>query len=334
MNDRIRWISILASLAVTTQVSALERDELSVSAREPGIVLHVLNRRPADEALYAGRQVVLFVHGSGSPGSSFDVDLPGGSWLDNAARAGLHAYALDIRGYGLSTRPPSMREAPERHPPFAFTADAVEDVAAVVDHLLARHRVEQVALVGWSWGGTIAAQYTSTHDAKVSRLALYAPLYLLDEPRQDSAEHYRLITYEGAARARLRGIPAGREEAVSPSAWFEQVWARNLRSDPYGATLQPPGFRAPNGTVRDAFLYWSQGRSTFQPSRVSVPTLIVLGEWDQATPIATALRLYQDLGTARKRLVVLPELTHSAIHERNRMLLIDEVQRFLAERPR
>jgi pimeloyl-ACP methyl ester carboxylesterase len=43
--------------------------------------------------------------------------------------------------------------------------EAVGDIGAVVDHLRAPHGVDQVDLVGWSWGGTTAGFFASLWSA-------------------------------------------------------------------------------------------------------------------------------------------------------------------------
>jgi pimeloyl-ACP methyl ester carboxylesterase len=103
----------------------------------PGIQLHVRNRRPAGQDSFSPDRIVLFVHGAtfaSEPG--FDVNLPGGTWLDFVAGRGFDAYFVDVRGYGRSTRPASMDQPPADNPPFADTRDAVRDVSAAVDFIL------------------------------------------------------------------------------------------------------------------------------------------------------------------------------------------------------
>src|SRR5947207_447906 len=79
-------------------------------------------------------RIVLFVHGATFPSEAgFDLDLPGGSWMDYAASRGFDAYLVDVRGYGRSTRPAVMEQPPLDNPPFADHRDAVRDISAAVD---------------------------------------------------------------------------------------------------------------------------------------------------------------------------------------------------------
>ena len=55
--------------------------------------------------------VVLFVHGAGTPGAvGFDVAYADYSWMAYLARAGFDVFAMDMTGYGRSTRPPAMND--------------------------------------------------------------------------------------------------------------------------------------------------------------------------------------------------------------------------------
>ena len=72
----------------------------------------------------------------------------------------------------------------------------------------------------------------------------------------------------------------------------------------------------------------------YEPSKITSPILLVVGEWDQDTPPYMALALFPLLTNAAwKRLTMLSEATHSIVMEKNRMLLIRTVQQFLEEPP-
>ena len=74
----------------------------SMSARSP---------RRAQARFPAPRRVVL-VHGAGTPAEvSFDVPYGDYSWMAYLANAGFDVFAMDMIGYGRSTRPPAMADA-------------------------------------------------------------------------------------------------------------------------------------------------------------------------------------------------------------------------------
>jgi len=64
------------------------------------------------------------------------------------------------------------------NPPIVRTDTAVKDVSSTIDFILKRRNVARLNLLGWSWGATIMATYTTRHPDKVERLVLYAPQWL------------------------------------------------------------------------------------------------------------------------------------------------------------
>ena len=121
-----------------------------IPAADPGIQLHVRNKRLEGRDSFPGERVVLLIHGATYPSETvFDIDLPGGPWADHVARKGYDVYLVDVRGYGRSTRPAAMDAPPAENPPFATTVDAVKDVSAAVDFILKRRGVSKLNLVGW-----------------------------------------------------------------------------------------------------------------------------------------------------------------------------------------
>lgn len=315
--------------------AAITTETMFVPANDDASIrLHVRNKRPAGVERFGPERIVLFVHGATYPAETgFDLNLPGGSWLEIAARRGFDAYLVDVRGYGRSTRPASMSQPAAQNPPFADTADAVRDVAAVVDFIRKRRGVQKIDLVGWSWGTAIMGGFAAANNDKVNKLVLYAPLWhVRDAPPVSGTGAYRAVAKESARQRGANGIPANRVEEISPTAWFEQWWAGNVATDPQGAAQNPPVVRAPNGVIKDLAEFWTKGRSTYDPADIRVPTLIVLGEWDRDTPPYMAQEVFGRLtNSPDKRMVMLGEGTHAMVLEKNRMKLIDTVQRFLEE---
>ena len=306
-----------------------------IDASDPGINLHVRNKHLSDKKVFPPDKIVLFVHGATYPSeAAFDIALPGGSWMDYAAGRGYDAYLVDIRGYGRSARPASMDAPPDQNPAFATTVDAIKDVGAAVDFILKRRTVIKINLVGWSWGTTIMGGFTAHNNDKVVKLVLYAPLWTLKEPPPFSGSGaYRTVTKEAARTRGLRGIPDARKEEISPQAWFDKWWEGNLATDPVGAKQTPPVLRVPNGVLKDVADFLEKGIPLYNPPDIRVPTLVIVAEWDQDTPLLMAQEVFGRLvNTPYKRKVVLAEGTHAIVVEKNRMELIKEVQRFLDEK--
>jgi len=327
---------LLASfLSLSAFAQRIAVETFMIPAADPGIQLHVRNKRLEGSDRFPAERVVLFVHGATYPSETgFDIDLPGGSWMDNVARKGYDAYFVDVRGYGRSTRPAAMDVPPAENSPFATTVDAIKDVGSAVDFILKRRNIAKLNLIGWSWGTALMAGYTMNNNNKVNKLVLYAPLWTLKAPPPISGSGaYRTVTRNPARQRGARGIPAEKVEEISPTAWFDQWWQANLATDPNGAKQNPAVVRAPNGVIKDIVDIWGAGKATWEPEKIRVPTLLILAEWDQDTPLYMAQEVFGKLTNAPyKRHVVLGEGTHAIGLEKNRMNLINQVQYFLDER--
>lgn len=299
---------------------------------DPGVQLQLRHKRLSGNAVRVA-DAVLFVHGATFPSSStFDVALADGqSWMSLVAGHNFNVYALDIRGYGGSTRPAAMSQPAEANAPFARTTDAVRDIGAAVDFILGRNHAQTLTLIGWSWGTTTTASYAAQNPAKVRKLILVSPVWLPMQPPQYKGA-YRLSTHDSARAFAIAGIPKERVDEISPPANFELWWSATLATDPEGSKQRPPVLRSPNGVLQDFAELWAQGKPTYDPAAIRAATLLIVGEWDVVTPPQMAETLYTKLVHAReRRLVLMSEGTHFMLIEKHRLRLVHEVLNFLQE---
>jgi pimeloyl-ACP methyl ester carboxylesterase len=130
----------------------------------------------------------------------------------------------------------------------------------------------------------------------------------------------------------LNGVPENKKDALIPTGWFEQWADATWATDPVGAHMNPPGLRAPNGTVQDTAEYWAAGKPYYDPAKITVPTLLVGGEWDRDAPAYMRHALFPLLvNSPGKTYVELAEGTHTIMMEKNRLKLFEAVQAFLDE---
>jgi pimeloyl-ACP methyl ester carboxylesterase len=316
----------------------IAKEEMRVKS-EPGIEIYVRNKRPATMTAFRPERTLLFVHGSTYPAhTAFDLQLGGKSWMDYIAEHGYDVYLLDLRGYGKSTRPKEMSEKPEANSPIVRGETAVRDITAVVEFILQRRKIARLNLLGWSWGTTLMATYTVQNPQKVVRLALYAPQWIrktaaLIQPAAGPLPAYRLVRKDQARDRWLNGVPEDKKATLIPNGWLEQWADATWATDPEGAKMNPPMLRAPNGTLQDAREYWQSERPYYDPSKITVPTLIVGAEWDADNPAYMRQALFPLLtNSPNKRYVELAEGTHTILMEKNRLALFEAVQAFFDTR--
>ena len=320
--------------ALRAKIPGLVTEHYQIDSDTPGIQLYVRNKRPTNLTPGSDR-ILLYVHGATYPSATaFDLKLDGMSWMDYIAAHGWDVYSVDLRGYGGSTRPPEMDVPAADNPPIVTTDVAVRDVAAAVDFILKRRGVSKISLLGWSWGTSTMGAYTAANNDKVSRLVLYAPLWLRNTPMLIGGDGplgaYRTVVKESAKKRWLTGVPEDKIAGLIPAGWFEAwadaTWATDPKAKESGQ------LRAPNGVIQDVRNYWSANKPYYDAAEIRVPTLIAHAEWDQDTPSYMSQALFGLLKNAPvKRLVEIGEGTHTVIMEKNRMQLFREVQLFLDE---
>ena len=310
------------------------REDLRVPSDTSGLQLAIRHKWLDGQSSTPGRTVLL-VHGATySSASLFDAPVPGGSFMDVLASRGLDVYALDVRGFGESDRPPEMEGDPEGKQPLSGITVALRDLHVAVRTVLARTGLDRLSLLGMSWGGSVAGAYAAGHGNAVDRLALLAPLWLLDTPALidpgGAIGAYRLVDVRAFRDGWLRAAPEDRRQDLIPPGWFE-IWAdTTLATDP---TCGASGvMRAPFGPVQDIRDFWRAGRPFYEPADIRVPVLLVHAEWDNVVPLATAQSLFLRLTGARyRRWVEIGEGTHMFTLEKNRGQAIDAVAHFLRE---
>ena len=324
-------MTALASAAPAMAQMPLVTEEAMVASPQPGQQIYVRNKHPEGVIAFTPERTLVFVHGATYPASTaFDLELGGLSWMDYIAQRGFDVYLLDLPGYGRSTRPAAMSGPGDQGEPVETTAQAVADYAAVADWVMARRHLPKIDVMGWSWGTTIAGGYAAAHPDKVNRLVLYAPVWV---PQQIAAVEppklgaYRTVSADAAKQRWLNGVPADKQADLIPPGWFDQWQRATWATDPASGGTS---LRAPNGVMQDLQAFWAVGKPTYDPAKITAPTLMVQAEWDHDTPPLRSQGLFPALTNAAwKQYVLIGEGTHTVMMEKNRLQFFAAVQSFL-----
>jgi 3-oxoadipate enol-lactonase len=251
---------------------------LTVSARD-GASLGIL--QAGGSRATSGAAPLLLVH---SIGLSADAWRP---FLQ--ATPDFEAVAVDVRGHGGSSAPVSALELDVLADDLADVLDSCGFATAVV--------------VGASMGGVVALVFALRHPDRVSALGLvdttawYGP---------DAAERWEAR----ARQAETEGLVAASDFQLA--RWFTDEFRR---AEPALATATLDLFLA---TDPQSFAAACRMMGSFdlrsQLGRIDVPTRILVGDEDYATPFEMALELEQ--GIRGSRLTLLPQTRHLSFIER------------------
>lgn len=292
---------------------------------EGGLHLH-LRCQPAPHA----QGDALYVHGATFPSDlSLFFRFDGHSWADALNDAGLNAWGLDFLGYGRSDRYPEMGDATSTAPPLGRADAAERQLELAVRHIVAHNGGRALHLIAHSWGSVPAARLAIRRPDCVDRLVLFGPIAerATEAPSADLPAH-RLLTVWAQYRRFIEDVPHGHPPVLLDH--HIEAWSRAyLASDPQSGQRTPAAVCVPAGPSADIADHWG-GRPLYDSAGLTMPLLLVRGEWDSLCNDADAATLLARAGSALKHDCKIPRGTHLMHLETSRTALHRAVNDFLA----
>jgi pimeloyl-ACP methyl ester carboxylesterase len=279
-------------------VAAPKLQQFAVMA-DDGLTLSLWGREVAKP-----KGVIVLLHGrTWSALPDFDLQVPGDqrSVMQSLNARGYSAFALDMRGYGKTPRDATGWLTPDR---------AARDVAQALEWLAMAKNIQRPVLLGWSYGSLVAQL------AAQRRPELMSALILFGYPRDPAKLVFPAETSEPARAVNTREAAASDfiSPRVTPKKVIDAYVAAALAADPVRAD-------------------WRNQHAEFQaldPSKVTVPTLLMQGERDPFAPADAQARLFVGLGTSDKQWVVLSGGDHAALLEDTHTAFIAAIVAFVS----
>jgi pimeloyl-ACP methyl ester carboxylesterase len=250
---------------------------------------------------------ILFVHGSSMAAQpTFDLQVegrPDSSAMDWFARRGFDCWSVDMEGYGRSTKDR------DNNAPIAQGADDCFAAATYIQKLRGRR---PFLVYGISSGALRAALFAQRHPGLVARLALDAMVW----------------TGEGSPTLaeRKKKLPEFRAKNRRPidKAFIHSIFDRDHPGtadekviDAFADAVIALDTSVPTGTYVDM----CANLPVVDPEKITVPTLIMRGQWDGIAGLDDLLKFFAKLANPDKHFAVMPGISHASFQQKNYALV-------------
>ena len=259
--------------------------------------------RKAPAAPGSPHGTILFVHGSSMASQpTFDLHVPGradSSVMDFFAARGYDTWCVDMEGYGRSTK------TRDNNAPIACGADDCFAAAAYIEKL---RGPRPLLVYGISSGALRAALFAQRHPEMVGRLALDAMVWT-GEGSPTLAERAKRLPEFRAANRR----PIDRRFVRSIFERDHPGTADDAVIEAFADAILALDDSVPTGTYVDM----CANLPVCDPGKITVPTLIMRGEYDGIAGFRDLLRFFERLPNPDKQFAVMPGIAHASFHQKN-----------------
>ena len=253
-----------------------------------------------------GKPALLFVHGSSMASTpTFDLAVPGrphSSVMDWFAERGFVCWCVDMEGYGRSDK---RRDIP------CDIANGAADLAAATDYIIAKRGVQSFVTYGISSGALRAALFAQNHPGRVARLALDAFVWTGDGAPTLEQRRKKLPQFLATNRR-----PIDRAFVYSIFERDHPDCADKATIDAFADAILALDDSMPNGTYIDM----CSKLPVVDPERITVPTLVLRGEYDGIAAMDDLIRFFVRLPHADKQFTVMQGISHASFQQKNYLL--------------
>jgi pimeloyl-ACP methyl ester carboxylesterase len=300
---------------ITKPATASLKGEEHWASKDGGVKLFLWEKCAGDPA--KARGTILFVHGSSMAGTpTFDLAVPGrpdSSAMDHFARLGFDCWSVDMEGYGRSTKDR------DNNAPIAQGADDCYAAAQEIQKLRGKR---PLLVYGISSGALRAALFAERHPELVARLALDAMVWTGEgsptlEQRRKKLPEFMAKNRRPIDKAFMHSIfdrdhPGTAEESVI-DAFADAVCALDSS--------------VPTGTYVDM----CARLPVVDPEKITVPTLIMRGQWDGIASMEDLLAFFAKLPNPDKHFAVMPGISHASFQQKNYALVYHILASFFTQ---
>ena len=232
-----------------------------------------------------GGPALLFLHGWRVDGSIWHETI---KLMQSQDIAGSF-YALDFPGFGGSPAP-----IKDFH---------LSDYCDIIEGFIKKLKLENVVLIGHSFGGRVAIKLSATHAELVTKLVLVDSAGLVLQKNQKT----------------FMNIAAG---IVKP--FFSPKFMQPLRKSIYKAIGSEDYLATPR--LQNVYVNVTKEDLSIYLSKITVPTLIVWGAQDRDTPLEYGQVMAKNISNSK--LIIYPEAGHFAFSD-NPQEFVKDIKEFI-----
>jgi pimeloyl-ACP methyl ester carboxylesterase len=273
------------------------------ATKDGGVKLFLFEKVAGDPA--NSRGTILFVHGSSMASQpTFDLQVPGrphSSAMEYFAGLGYDCWAVDMEGYGRSTKDR------DNNAPISQGADDCYAAALYIEKLRGKR---PLLVYGISSGALRAALFAERHPAMVARLALDAMVWT-GEGSPTLAER----------RKKLPEFSKTNRRPMS-KAFIHSVFDRDHPDtadrkviEAFADAVVALDDSVPTGTYVDM----CSKLPVVNPQNLAVPTLIMRGQHDGIASMEDLLAFFAKLPNPDKQFTVMSGISHASFQQKNYM---------------
>jgi pimeloyl-ACP methyl ester carboxylesterase len=283
--------------------------------RKGDVKLFLWNRKAAPGTKHAG--TILFVHGSSMASQpTFDLTVPGradSSAMDYFASLGYDTWTMDNEGYGRSDK---------NRPQNNDISNGADDLAVGSQYILEKTGAKKLLVYGISSGALKAALFAQRHPDRVARIALDAFVWTGDgsptlEERKKKLPQFINVNRRPIDRKFVQSIferdHPGTADDATISAFADAILALDDS--------------VPTGTYVDM----CSKLPLVDPARLTVPTIIMRGEFDGIAGFDDLVEFFKRLPNADKQFAVMAGISHASFQQKNYRVVYHILHAFFSQ---
>src|SRR5262245_2501492 len=246
---------------------------------------------------------IRFVHGSSMASQpTFDLSVPGrpdSSAMEWFAAQGFDTWCMDNEGYGRSDK---------LRPINCDIANGADDLAAGTEYILAQTGASKLLVYGISSGALKAALFTERHPERVARLALDAFVWTGEGSPTLAERRKRLPEFQSKNRRSIdRSFVHSIFQRDHPGT------ADDATINAFADAILALDDSVPTGTYVDM----CSKLPLVDPEKISVPTLIMRGEYDGIAGFDDLMAFFKRLPNPDKQFAVMAGISHASFQQKN-----------------